>query len=461
MSMVAVASSFRFIGSKDQELIADLLGRSPRRAARGSPYHTVGSPRFAEPPPTAAFPPLANIAADPQARFRGLAIRLLPKVGKDRRKWSACLLQFSRTRSTEGPRVGPSPLRELKQTRHQCALRDGSPWKKLQKILIRHVSKSSRAAINRINKPRPGAEAFPMTNRFYRAYSTVAAQPAPPLSSLCSSRQELRHLFRDFLRCARERLQQRGGLRHHSLESRIERWRRRIAARRGRRLNRSAVLTGIRSMRSSAGEVTRRRTLVTWCNRFFAHILGSDFLARSPPRQRALPQLSARRAQSLPGRLRRTARRRGARRNCLCCDPKIFQSIFLGRLTLTDSGDKAFDSLALRGYLTIMQLALVALPPVHFIAPGFSAGPPDKLDIRAIGGQPEIRIEKEPAPPVAGTRYRLQIEASSDLKTWSPEGELLPGADTAFRLGVSGAGPIQVFRLRPEIEDAGHACRRR
>jgi hypothetical protein len=30
--------------------------------------------------------------------------------------------------------------------------------------------------------------------------------------------------------------------------------------------NAFAVRIGIRSMRSSAGEVTRRRTLVTWCN---------------------------------------------------------------------------------------------------------------------------------------------------------------------------------------------------
>ena len=99
-----------------------------------------------------------------------------------------------------------------------------------------------------------------------------------------------------------------------------------------------------------------------------------------------------------------------------------------------------------------MQLALVVLLLCIFIAPGFSAAPPDKLDIRAVGGQPEIRLEKEPVPPVAGTRYRLQIEASSDLKTWSPEGELSPGTDTAFRLGVSGAGPYKFFRLRPEIE---------
>jgi hypothetical protein len=102
-----------------------------------------------------------------------------------------------------------------------------------------------------------------------------------------------------------------------------------------------------------------------------------------------------------------------------------------------------------------MQLALVVLLLCIFIAPGFSAAPPDKLAIRAIGGQPEIRIEKEPVPPVAGTRYRLQIEASSDLKAWSPEGELLPGTDTAFSLGVSNAGPYKFFRLRPEIEDAG------
>jgi len=101
-----------------------------------------------------------------------------------------------------------------------------------------------------------------------------------------------------------------------------------------------------------------------------------------------------------------------------------------------------------------MQLALVVFLLCIFIAPGFSAAPPDKLDIRSIGDQPELRLEKEPVPPVAGTRYRLQIEASSDLKTWSPEGELSPGTDTAFRLEVSGARPYKFFRLRPEIEDA-------
>ena len=69
-------------------------------------------------------------------------------------------------------------------------------------------------------------------------------------------------------------------------------------------------------------------------------------------------------------------------------------------------------------------------------APVFSAAPPDKLDIREVAGQSEIRLEKEPVPPVADTRYRLQIEASSDLKSSSPEGELLPGTDTAFSLGV-------------------------
>jgi HEAT repeat protein len=83
MSMVAVASSFRFIGSEDRELIADLLGglQDARIEVR---LTTLWALFHLKPPPAAAFPLLTNIAADPQARFRGLAIRLLPKVGKDR-----------------------------------------------------------------------------------------------------------------------------------------------------------------------------------------------------------------------------------------------------------------------------------------------------------------------------------------------------------------------------------------
>src|SRR5687767_11796069 len=101
-----------------------------------------------------------------------------------------------------------------------------------------------------------------------------------------------------------------------------------------------------------------------------------------------------------------------------------------------------------------MQSPLASLLLLVFVISTFAA-PPDKLSIEVTGNQTEIRLGNEPVPPVAGTRYRLRIEGSTDLKSWITKGELSPAGDIAFRLGVSRDAPYEFFRLRPEIEDTG------
>ena len=92
-AMVTVASSFRFTGAKDTAIITDLLGglQNARAEVRLVTLWALGA---LERPPASAFPMLTNFAADPQQRFRGLAIALLPRVGKDRPELVGLLATF-------------------------------------------------------------------------------------------------------------------------------------------------------------------------------------------------------------------------------------------------------------------------------------------------------------------------------------------------------------------------------
>ncbi len=78
---------------------------------------------------------------------------------------------------------------------------------------------------------------------------------------------------------------------------------------------------------------------------------------------------------------------------------------------------------------------------------------PLKLSIGAANGAAELRLDRNPIAPVGGTRYRLLLESSADLKAWSAEGELIGDVSPAFSGSVT--GPQRFFRLRPVIEDLG------
>jgi hypothetical protein len=68
-------------------------------------------------------------------------------------------------------------------------------------------------------------------------------------------------------------------------------------------------------------------------------------------------------------------------------------------------------------------------------------GPPGNSPAERTGG------------PVAGMQYRLRMEGSPDLKTWSPAGELAPGTNVAFRLSLNPGAPYRFFRLNASLED--------
>jgi HEAT repeat protein len=151
MSMFPVASSFRFIGSKDQKLIAEKLIADLLEGLQDARLEvrltTLWALFHLKPPPAAAFPLLTNIAADPQARFRGLAIRLLPKVGKDRLEVVG-LLTAILTNPLNG-RLRADAAEELKQLGTNAlsampaleeAAEDPDPY----------VSKASRSAIKKL-----------------------------------------------------------------------------------------------------------------------------------------------------------------------------------------------------------------------------------------------------------------------------------------------------------------------
>jgi hypothetical protein len=82
--------------------------------------------------------------------------------------------------------------------------------------------------------------------------------------------------------------------------------------------------------------------------------------------------------------------------------------------------------------------------------------PPAPLEIRQHAGVTEVYLPSTPVAPVAGTRYRLTVEGSTDFKTWGPPIEL-PASDdpgAPFKLSVGGK-PTGFYRLQSEVLDAG------
>lgn len=103
------------------------------------------------------------------------------------------------------------------------------------------------------------------------------------------------------------------------------------------------------------------------------------------------------------------------------------------------------------GHLAISFLLGVAWP---------SRGdrPPDPLAIRQSEGRPLLAVPREPIAPVAGTRYRLRIESSIDLREWHPAGELQTGPE-GQPVWIPPQGPAyEFFRLQPEIETGAEAA---
>jgi hypothetical protein len=98
------------------------------------------------------------------------------------------------------------------------------------------------------------------------------------------------------------------------------------------------------------------------------------------------------------------------------------------------------------------MLVLLCLSSMSF---GMAAT--NRLEIQSVSGRPEIRLPKEPVAPVAGMQYRLKVEASPDLKTWSPAGELAPGTNAAFRLSLNPEASYRFFRLNASVEDTAAA----
>ncbi|HNQ91014.1 MAG TPA: DUF3160 domain-containing protein [Verrucomicrobiota bacterium] len=94
-----------------------------------------------------------------------------------------------------------------------------------------------------------------------------------------------------------------------------------------------------------------------------------------------------------------------------------------------------------------MKTSIVWVVLAGFVA-GATAAQWPELSIAAPGGGPRVGLVREGVTPVAGTRYRLLLESSADLREWTLERELegiAAGAD--WPVPDPGAGR-RFFRLR-------------
>jgi len=80
---------------------------------------------------------------------------------------------------------------------------------------------------------------------------------------------------------------------------------------------------------------------------------------------------------------------------------------------------------------------------------------PKRLILEPAGSGLQIRLPAQPLPPVGGTQFKLTLESSSDLKNWSPQGQLESSGDSVPQLTLTPAASEQFYRLRSEIEDTG------
>lgn len=77
-----------------------------------------------------------------------------------------------------------------------------------------------------------------------------------------------------------------------------------------------------------------------------------------------------------------------------------------------------------------------------------------RLLVEPAGSGVQLRLPQDLVPSVAGTQFRLNIEASADLKQWTPKGQLETGADGTALLALPGGVRHEFFRLHPELVDA-------
>lgn len=80
---------------------------------------------------------------------------------------------------------------------------------------------------------------------------------------------------------------------------------------------------------------------------------------------------------------------------------------------------------------------------------------PGPLTISKVAGGTQLILPQQPIPPVGGTRYLLQIESSSDLRTWQSAGELQRSSNGTFVYQPTNPNSHEFFRLRPQITDLG------
>ncbi len=82
--------------------------------------------------------------------------------------------------------------------------------------------------------------------------------------------------------------------------------------------------------------------------------------------------------------------------------------------------------------------------------------PRPDLRIRQIDGRAEVYLPTEPLAPVVGTRYRLQVEGSSDLRVWDAPVGLTPSDDPGAPLKLTlGDKSATFFRLKADLQDTG------
>ncbi|MBL9127142.1 MAG: hypothetical protein JNL97_05830, partial [Verrucomicrobiales bacterium] len=81
-----------------------------------------------------------------------------------------------------------------------------------------------------------------------------------------------------------------------------------------------------------------------------------------------------------------------------------------------------------------------------------AARAPEPLAVRAAEHRIELSLPREPIPPVGGSSYRLRVESTADLQSWSAAGELGPGDAGLPALTIRPESPHRFFRLASEIE---------
>src|SRR5690348_3425906 len=83
------------------------------------------------------------------------------------------------------------------------------------------------------------------------------------------------------------------------------------------------------------------------------------------------------------------------------------------------------------------------------------AEPANRLTLESNGSELHLRLRRAPMPPVAGTTYKLTVQSSGDLQTWSDRGLLQAPDPIAPSLSLVDSSPHQFFRVQSELEDTG------